>query len=178
MCCPVTRSARPPGSRNWWRLMIFPSSGRGSPMMRPSTAVTCAAFRRRSPTLVAQPATWLPQWLPRREPKKQTGRLTCSFSVELVRRYSNRADLQERLAEARSRASQLSQQEPGAHSVALSARVSRTWRVRDRLTDADVECLIAEFLAGTPKRVLAERYAVSFSTVKNILRKHGVRRPD
>jgi transposase len=48
--------------------------------------------------------------------------------------------------------------------------------VRDRLTDEDVQALIGEFLAGTSKRVLADRYAVSFSTVKNILRKHGVRR--
>jgi hypothetical protein len=48
--------------------------------------------------------------------------------------------------------------------------------VRERLTDADVQALIGEFLAGTSKRVLAERYVVSFSTVKNILRKHGVRR--
>lgn len=96
--------------------------------------------------------------------------------VELVRRYSNRADLQERLAEARLRASQPSEDESGSQQMAVSGRVSGTWRVRDRLTDADVQCLIGEFLAGTPKRVLADRYAVSFSTVKNILRRHGVRR--
>ena len=58
----------------------------------------------------------------------------------------------------------------------MSGRVPGVWRVRDRLTDADVQALISEFLAGTSKRVLAERYVVSFSTVKNILRKHGVRR--
>jgi hypothetical protein len=39
-----------------------------------------------------------------------------------------------------------------------------------------VQALIGEFLAGTPKRVLAERYTISFGTVKNILRKHGARR--
>jgi transposase len=44
------------------------------------------------------------------------------------------------------------------------------------LADDDIELLIAEFLAGTSKRELAERYHVSFSTVKNILRRHGVRR--
>jgi transposase len=49
-------------------------------------------------------------------------------------------------------------------------------RVRDRLTGEAVERLIAEFLAGTSKRELAERYEVSFSTIKNILRKYGVRR--
>ncbi len=50
-------------------------------------------------------------------------------------------------------------------------------RVRDRLTDADIELLIAEFLAGTSKRVLADRYEIGLSSVKkNILRKHGARR--
>lgn len=97
--------------------------------------------------------------------------------VELVRRYSNRPDLQERLAEARSRASHRGGHEPGNHDVAASGRVPGTWRVRERLTDEDVQALIGEFLAGTPKRLLAEQYAISVSTVKNILRKHGVRRP-
>jgi hypothetical protein len=50
--------------------------------------------------------------------------------------------------------------------------------VRDRLTEADVQALIGEFMSGTPKRVVAERYAISIGTVKNILRKHGVRRPN
>jgi len=49
-------------------------------------------------------------------------------------------------------------------------------RVGDRLTDADIELLIAEFLAGTSKRVLADRYEIGLSSVKNILRKHGARR--
>ena len=96
--------------------------------------------------------------------------------MELVRRYSNRADLRERLTEAQSRASQRGGQEPESHAVTVSGRVAGVWRVSDRLTDEAVEWLIAEFLAGTSKRELAERYAVSFSSVKNILRKHGVRR--
>ena len=98
--------------------------------------------------------------------------------MELVRRYCNRPDLQERLAAARSRAIKLGEEEPDSGAPVVSGRVSGTWRVRDRLTDADVQSLIDEFLSGTPKRVLAERFAVSFSTVKNILRKHGVRRPN
>lgn len=106
------------------------------------------------------------------------GHLTCNFSVELVRRYSNRPDLQERLAEAKLRASARAGQEPDSHAVTVGGRAPGVWRVQDRLTDDDVQRLIHEFLAGTSKRVLAERYAVSFSTVKNILRKHGVRRPN
>jgi DNA invertase Pin-like site-specific DNA recombinase len=99
-----------------------------------------------------------------------------SKMVELVRRYSNRADLLERLTEARSRARLRGEEDPDNHPITVSGRVSGVWRVRDRLTDDDVLALLADFLAGTPKRELAERYRVSFSTVKNILRKHGVRR--
>ena len=95
--------------------------------------------------------------------------------VELVRRYSNRYDLQERLAQARSRAAQ--------RGVREDDRSGATWgRIpgvqRSRLTEADIRALIAEFRAGSPKWQLAERYAVSLTTVKNVLRKHGVRRAD
>jgi hypothetical protein len=96
--------------------------------------------------------------------------------VELVRRYSNRADLQERLAQAALNVARTDNQDQEPGSGGAVARTPRVWRVRDRLADGDIEQLIAEFLAGTPKRVLAERYAVSFSTVKNILRQHGARR--
>ena len=93
--------------------------------------------------------------------------------VELVRRYSNRADLQERLAYARSRVGQDGAQEPESSNTAWGRAPGMR---RNRLTDDDIERLIAEFLAGTTKRVLSDRYAVSLTTVKNILRKHGVRR--
>ena len=95
--------------------------------------------------------------------------------MELVRRYSNRADLLERLQRVAVRAGSLGEQayEDGD---TVRGRTPRVWRVRDRLTDDDINGLIADFLAGIPKRVLAEQHGVSFSTVKNILRQHGVRR--
>jgi transcriptional regulator of aromatic amino acid metabolism len=101
---------------------------------------------------------------------------TIQVLVELVRRYSNRADLLERLAETRSRVRQRGGEDSDSHQITVSGRTSGVWRVRDRLTDDDVHVLIADFLAGTSKRELADRYEVSFSTVKNILRKLGVRR--
>ena len=96
--------------------------------------------------------------------------------MELVRRYSNRADLQERLAQAQLRARERDGHQSDSHANTLGGRVPGVWRVRDRLTDDDVLGLIAEFLAGTSKRVFPDRYEISFSTVKRILRKHGVRR--
>jgi hypothetical protein len=119
---------------------------------------------------------WLPQRLPRKTAATRKLPLTSSFLVELVRRYSNRADLLERLMDTRSRTRQRGGEDPDSRLVTVSGRTSGVWRVRDRLTDADVHVLIADFLAGTSKGELADRYDVSFSTVKNILRKHGVRR--
>ena len=96
--------------------------------------------------------------------------------MELVRRYSNRADLQERLTQAVLNIARTDNQDQELSTSSVDGRAPRMWRVRDRLAAGDIEQLIAEFLAGTSKRVLAERYAVSFSTVKNILRQHGARR--
>jgi hypothetical protein len=98
--------------------------------------------------------------------------------VDLIRRYCNRPDLQERLAKARARASQPGRPVADSTIAAMGRLVSRPWKVADRLTEADIEQLIAEFLAGTPKWRLAEHYVISIGTVKNILRKHGVRRPN
>ena len=49
-------------------------------------------------------------------------------------------------------------------------------RVMDRLGEAGVRRLASEFQAGATKRELAERYAMSESTVKRLLRKRGIRR--
>jgi hypothetical protein len=49
------------------------------------------------------------------------------------------------------------------------------WRIRDKLTPADVQTLVQAFVAGTPQPELAVRYKISHSSVKRLLRKHGVR---
>lgn len=49
-------------------------------------------------------------------------------------------------------------------------------RVTDRLGEAELCRLVSEWRAGTTKRELAERYAMSESPAKRILRKRGVRR--
>lgn len=48
--------------------------------------------------------------------------------------------------------------------------VRQAWKVRDRLSETDVSELIVSFHDGTPKRELAERYGISLSAVKNLLR--------
>jgi hypothetical protein len=50
------------------------------------------------------------------------------------------------------------------------------WSLDRRLTEADIQTIIAEFLSGTPKHELARRYSVSLSGIKNLLRRRGIRR--
>jgi hypothetical protein len=59
-------------------------------------------------------------------------------------------------------------------NVQSSGRSARQWRVRDRLSVGDVDRMVAAFHAGVPKHVLADRFGVSLSSVKRLLRK---RRP-
>ena len=55
-------------------------------------------------------------------------------------------------------------------------RAPRVWRVRDRLSDGDVQEIISQFRAGTSKHVLAATFDLSLSSVKAFLRQRGVRR--
>jgi hypothetical protein len=54
----------------------------------------------------------------------------------------------------------------------------RQWRVRDRLSEAQVRQLVEAFQAGTPKHELAERYGISLSSVKRLLRLYQARQQD
>jgi hypothetical protein len=53
----------------------------------------------------------------------------------------------------------------------------RQWRVRDRLSEADVRELVEAFRTGTTKHELVERYGISLSSVKRVLRRCRVGLP-
>ena len=57
-------------------------------------------------------------------------------------------------------------------SVRSASRSEREWRVSDRLSEVELRQLVTDFVAGTPKRRLAERYGISESSVKKLIRKH------
>jgi FixJ family two-component response regulator len=92
--------------------------------------------------------------------------------------YLNHQDLADALASAvrQLRQAQGRGDEP-AHSVRSSPSSTRQWQVDDRLSEADQERLIADFVAGTSKRKLAERYGISESSVKRLVREHGASKP-
>jgi len=96
--------------------------------------------------------------------------------VDLIQAYSKRRDLAESLVNA---LRQLQQGQNGGRSRSIrpAPLSTRLWRMVDRLGEADQERLIAAFTAGTSKRKLAERYGISESSVKRLIRQHGASKP-
>lgn len=100
--------------------------------------------------------------------------LTCKFSVDLVRAYSKRTDLSEELVRTiRSLDRALSASAlSGPASVYSTGRSQRNWRVSDRVSDSEASMIVMTFNRGVSKRELAERYGISESSVKRLLRRH------
>ena len=91
--------------------------------------------------------------------------LTSNFAVELVRLYSN-PDVRDIVAHAANAVTNVKLDHYSAAS--LSAR--RRWRLVDRLGEQITRELLTDSRSGTPQRELAERYGISVSSVKRILR--------
>jgi len=92
--------------------------------------------------------------------------------------YSNRLDLADALISAVQRLRQAqAQTTASAQSVRSAPLSTRQWRIGDRLSEGDRERLVAAFTAGTSKRKLAECYGISESSVKRLIRQHGVSKP-
>jgi hypothetical protein len=91
--------------------------------------------------------------------------------------YSKRLDLADELVSAVRHLRQAQEQtnEP-AHGVQSTPLSTRQWRVGDCLSETDTEWL-ASFNAGTSKRKLAERYGISESSVKRLIRQYGAPKP-
>ena len=49
-------------------------------------------------------------------------------------------------------------------------------KLHDRLTDEKIDELVTAFKTGVAKHVLAERYGISVSSVKRLLRERGAKR--
>jgi DNA-binding NarL/FixJ family response regulator len=98
--------------------------------------------------------------------------------MDLMAVYSNRRDLADALVSAvqQLRKAQ-AQTEASVQSVRSAPPSTRQWRVGDRLSQDDGEQLVVAFTAGTPKRELAERYGISESSVKRLIRRHGASKP-
>jgi DNA invertase Pin-like site-specific DNA recombinase len=96
--------------------------------------------------------------------------------VGLVRAYSKRPDLLEHLDRTARPLAQAGLKPTKRRSVSSTGRVDRIWRTSDKLTADDEGEIVRLFMIGTAKTALARKYAISESSVKRLLRKHGARR--
>lgn len=65
---------------------------------------------------------------------------------------------------------------PDTSSTSEPTQQYQPWSLDRRLSEADINTIIAEFLSGTSKQELARRHSVSLSALKNLLRRRGIRR--
>ena len=86
--------------------------------------------------------------------------------MELVRLYSN-PDVWDIVARA---AKAVTHAKLDHYSAASPLSAHRRWRLVDRLGEQIICELLTDSRAGTPQRELAERYGISVSSVKRILR--------
>ncbi len=94
-----------------------------------------------------------------------------SRQVDLATAYSNRLDLANELVKTLERLRRAQEAEGDDRvSVRSTGRSDRPWRVIDRLSDADLRMLVTLSAEGMSKRTLAERYRISESSVKRIIR--------
>ena len=91
--------------------------------------------------------------------------------MELLRRYFNRPDLLNLLVSV---LDEIKNDTPDTEPDLAPVRNNEPgmWRVPDRLSPSDVDTLIESYQAGSAARLLAERYSVSTTTVKRLLREH------
>jgi hypothetical protein len=95
--------------------------------------------------------------------------------VDLLAYYSNRPTVLHDLMRAAQKLERLRGQEPvgqrrSVHCESRPTRRAPRPAVADRLSEADLEELAALFRSGMPKHVLAERYGISLSSVKRLLK--------
>lgn len=96
--------------------------------------------------------------------------------ADLLMSYSKRPDLLFDLARAVKRLYGGVVGELGEARSVRCEHAARVWRVRDRLSAADIDSLIARYREGVTTWELAEHFKIGMTSVKQLLREHGVRR--
>jgi transposase-like protein len=98
--------------------------------------------------------------------------------VDVLTEYSNFPGLLVDLTEISRKLDACKQQ---LDTVRRSVRSERdqtpcTWSLQDRLPAGTLDTIVTSYQAGTSARALAERFNISKSSVKRVLRERGVRR--
>ena len=97
--------------------------------------------------------------------------------VGVLRHYSNRPDLLQQLQSTAVILSNAGRDtEVDTDGEASACGVIRSRRLRDRLSPDDVQAMIELYRLRSTARQVAEKFDVSLSSVKRLLRQHGVGR--
>lgn len=95
----------------------------------------------------------------------------------LLTHYSNRSDLLHELEVTAGRLQQAQQEgTPLVRSVRSPDRQGRVWSLAERLSETQVQAIVAGFEAGALRQQLAEQYKISLSSVGRLLHQHRQRR--
>jgi DNA-directed RNA polymerase specialized sigma24 family protein len=95
--------------------------------------------------------------------------------VELMTRYSNNPTLLDDLRYARE-AAQSSDEDDDPELGGQRRANGRRWAVARRLAGDDLQAVVDGYRTGAAARELAERFEISESSVKRLLRRVGCRR--
>ena len=93
--------------------------------------------------------------------------------MDLLTAYSKRLDLLSALVSAVERL-RAKDAEPETGRSVRSEQAPRVWRVRDRLSEADIRNLISRHQEGVTARELAEHFNIGMTSVKRLLGKRPV----
>jgi DNA-directed RNA polymerase specialized sigma24 family protein len=96
--------------------------------------------------------------------------------VELLTRYSNNSTLLDDLRHARQAAVSVDLDDEPELGGDRRAVGQTGWRVADRLPADGLNEVVRCYLSGMTARALAEKFSISHSSVKRILRQAGVRK--
>jgi DNA invertase Pin-like site-specific DNA recombinase/Mor family transcriptional regulator len=97
--------------------------------------------------------------------------------VDLVRHYSNHDTMATDLGKHRVALARALDRDEHWTSVRSANRDEVPWRLTDKLSEDDLACLLAD-ARGLTGQQLAEKYGISLSSVRRLLRRHGARRRD
>ena len=92
--------------------------------------------------------------------------------VDVIRQYSKNRGLLDDLARTIAQTEQAAKIQDQRRSVRTTARTNERRTLQDRLNADDLRRLIVAYHSGTTQRELAERYGISVTSVKRLLRLH------
>jgi hypothetical protein len=99
--------------------------------------------------------------------------------VDLLTSYSKKSWLSDELAQTPHRLERVQSDSAKPPRLSVSSQQPpRLWRVRDRLSESDIQRLMTRYHEGVTGRELAQEFNVGMTNLKRLVREYGTRRKD